>query len=78
MGKILKIGEAAEYLNVSIDTLRKWDKSNKLKPLETAGGHRRYDTDTLDEFLGKKKKDLEEFTDITGDLRKQIGEEAFS
>ena len=37
MGKILKIGEAAEYLNVSIDTLRKWDKSNKLKPLETAG-----------------------------------------
>ena len=59
MGKILKISEAAEYLNVSIDTLRKWDKYNKLKPLETAGGHRRYDTDTLDEFLGKKKKDLE-------------------
>ena len=60
MGKILKIGEAAEYLNVSIDTLRKWDKYNKLKPLETAGGHRRYDTDTLDDFIGKKKKDLEE------------------
>lgn len=60
MGKILKIGEAAKYLNVSIDTLRKWDKYNKLKPLETAGGHRRYDTDTLDDFIGKKKKDLEE------------------
>ena len=60
MGKILKISEAAEYLNVSIDTLRKWDKYNKLKPLETAGGHRRYDTDTLDDFIGKKKKDLEE------------------
>ena len=60
MGKILKIGEAAEYLNVSIDTLRKWDKYNKLKPLETAGGHRRYDTDTLDDFIGKKKKNLEE------------------
>lgn len=60
MGKILKISEAAEYLNVSIDTLRKWDKYNKLKPLETAGGHRRYDTDTLDDFIGKKKKDLKE------------------
>lgn len=60
MGKILKISEAAEYLNVSIDTLRKWDKYNKLKPLETAGGHRRYDTDTLDDFIGKKKKNLEE------------------
>ena len=29
-------------------------------------------------ILNQKKKDLEEFTDITGDLRKQIGGEAFS
>ena len=53
MGKLLKIGEAAQYLKVSQDTLRKWDKANKLKPLETAGGHRRYDVDALDEFLGR-------------------------
>lgn len=57
MGKLLKIGEAAQYLNVSQDTLRKWDKANKLKSLETAGGHRRYDIDTLDEFLGKEMKE---------------------
>ena len=59
MGKLLKIGEAAQYLSVSQDTLRKWDKANKLKPLETAGGHRRYDTDALDEFIGKKVKGTE-------------------
>ena len=59
MGKLLKIGEAAQYLSVSQDTLRKWDKANKLKPLETAGGHRRYDTDALDEFIGKKVKETE-------------------
>ena len=59
MGKLLKIGEAAQYLNVSQDTLRKWDKANKLKPLETAGGHRRYDTTTLDKFLGKEVKETE-------------------
>lgn len=52
MGKLLKIRDAADYLNVSQDTLRKWDKSNKLKPLKTAGGHRRYDTDSLDNFIG--------------------------
>ena len=52
MGKILKIRDAADYLNVSQDTLRKWDKTNKLKPLKTAGGHRRYDTDALDNFIG--------------------------
>lgn len=54
MGKLLKMKEAADYLHVSQDCLRKWDRTNKLKPLKTVGGHRRYDTDSLDEFLGKK------------------------
>lgn len=54
MGDLLTIKDASNYLKVSQDTLRKWDKANKLKPLKTAGGHRRYDTDSLDEFLGKK------------------------
>lgn len=56
MGKLLTIKEASEYLNVSQDTLRKWDKADKLKPLKTSGGHRRYDMDALDEYIGKKKK----------------------
>ena len=54
MGKLLKIKEAAQYLRVSQDTLRKWDKANKLKPLKTPGGHRKYDTDVLDNFLGRE------------------------
>ena len=60
MGKLLSIKETASYLNVSQDTLRKWDRANKLKPLKTAGGHRRYDTDALDEFIGLKKKEKED------------------
>ena len=58
MGRLLSIKDAASYLNVSQDTLRKWDKADKLKPLKTAGGHRRYDTDTLDEFIGKEGKQI--------------------
>ena len=58
MGRLLNIKDTASYLNVSQDTLRKWDKANKLKPLKTAGGHRRYDTDTLDEFIGKEGKQI--------------------
>lgn len=54
MAKLLNIKEASAYLNVSQDTLRKWDKSNKLKPFKTVGGHRRYDTDALDDFIGKE------------------------
>ena len=58
MGRLLSIKDAASYLNVSQDTLRKWDKADKLKPLKTAGGHRRYDTDTLDDFIGKEGKQI--------------------
>ena len=58
MGRLLGIKDTASYLNVSQDTLRKWDKANKLKPLKTAGGHRRYDTDTLDDFIGKEGKQI--------------------
>ena len=58
MGRLLSIKDAAYYLNVSQDTLRKWDKADKLKPLKTAGGHR--DTDTLDEFIGLTRKEEEE------------------
>ena len=60
MGKLLRIKDTASYLNVSQDTLRKWDKADKLKPLKTVGGHRRYDTDTLDEFIGLVRKKEEE------------------
>lgn len=52
MGRLLNTKEASEYLNVSADCLRKWDKSGKLVPYKTAGGHRRYDEDVLKSFLG--------------------------
>lgn len=60
MGRLLSIKDTASYLNVSQDTLRKWDKAGKLKPLKTAGGHRRYDIDILDEFIGLKQKEERE------------------
>jgi len=52
MSKLLTTKQAAEYLNVSADTLRKWNKSNKLVPLTTTGGHRRYQQEQLDEYIG--------------------------
>lgn len=40
--KLLNINQTAQYLNVSKETLRNWDKDKKLIPLKTSGGHRRY------------------------------------
>jgi excisionase family DNA binding protein len=49
--KLLTIREAAEFLRVSIDTLRRWDKSGKLVALRKEGGtHRYYAKEDLDLF----------------------------
>ena len=40
--KLLKIGEAAAVLGVSIDTLRRWDQEGKLSSIKTPGGTRYY------------------------------------
>lgn len=38
----LSIGEAAKFLRVSRDTLRRWEKRGKIKSYRTPGGRRRY------------------------------------
>lgn len=46
----LTIGEAAKYLQLSIDTLRRWDASGKLLAQKSAGGHRYYLLSDLKRF----------------------------
>lgn len=46
----ITIGEAAKFLEVSIDTLRRWDASGKLKAHRSAGGHRYYFISDLRRF----------------------------
>lgn len=46
--RLVKIGEAAALLGVSVDTLRKWEKSGELLPdRKTNGGTRFYDASKL-------------------------------
>lgn len=41
--KLVDIADASKILGVSKTTLRRWEKSGKLVPVRTGGGHRRYD-----------------------------------
>ncbi|TRZ78473.1 helix-turn-helix domain-containing protein [bacterium] len=50
--KLLTIGQASEYLKVSLKTLRRWDESGKLTAINKDGGTHRY----------YREKDLEIFT----------------
>lgn len=43
MDRLIPISEAAALLGVSITTLRRWEKSGKLRSNRTHSGHRRYD-----------------------------------
>jgi len=49
--KKLKIGEAAEFLGVTVQTLRNWDKSGKLPTQKSEGGHRYYFQKNLERFI---------------------------
>lgn len=55
--KLLTISQAAEYLGVSLNTLRRWDESGKLVAIRKDGGTHRY----------YREKDLEMFSsDLMG------------
>lgn len=50
--ELLRIREAAILLNVSIQTLRRWDKYGTLKPIRMgANGHRMYKKEDLLKFI---------------------------
>lgn len=50
--KLLTIGQAAEYLGVSLNTLRRWDEGGRLPAIKKGGGTHRY----------YREKDLEIFS----------------
>jgi excisionase family DNA binding protein len=51
---LISIGEAADYLGVSIDTLRRWERKGKVEALRSPGNHRYFDKNDLDNLFGKK------------------------
>ncbi|MBW1975844.1 MAG: IS607 family transposase [Deltaproteobacteria bacterium] len=54
MSRLYRIGNAARILGVSVQTLRRWDKEGKLKPIRV-GKERRYREEDLLKFLGEDR-----------------------
>jgi len=50
--KLLTIRQAAEVLNVHVETLRRWDKSGKLKAIRVnERGDRRYKPEDIERIM---------------------------
>lgn len=58
MDKLYSISKTGKILGVTPKTLRIWDKENKLKPILTSGGHRRYRESDINRIIGTE--DIEE------------------
>lgn len=55
--RLIKIKEAAEMLGVNPETLRRWDRSGKLKAvIVSVRGDRRYKKEDIENFIKSSKK----------------------
>lgn len=53
MEKLISISEASKLTGVTVKTLKIWDNEGLLKAkYKTAGGHRRYDLDDIEKYIG--------------------------
>lgn len=48
----LTIKEASEMLGISTETLRNWERDNKITPTYTTGGHRRFPRIEIEKLAG--------------------------
>lgn len=50
--KLYTTKQAAEFLNIAVSTIVRWDFEGKIHPLRTPGGHRRFTEEELHRVLG--------------------------
>jgi excisionase family DNA binding protein len=52
--ELLSIGETSDFLGVSIDTIRRWEKKGRIEAYRSPGGHRYFKRSELGNLFGKR------------------------
>ena len=82
MDRLLTLKETRKLLNVSKQTLQRWDNSGKLIAVRTEGGHRRYKLSDIENIIDMKDKQHEILDKVEYYLRETyisaIGEKDYS
>lgn len=76
MDRLLTLKETGKLLNVSKQTLQRWDNSGKLIAIRTEGGHRRYKLSDIEKILGEndnlssgeKKEIIDKATEVFAEM----------
>ena len=55
-GDQVRIGRAAEMLGVTVDTVRRWAESGRLKVTRSAGGQRLVSMDEVTRLIGERRQ----------------------
>jgi len=55
-GASIRVGQAAEMLGVSVDTLRRWERDGRLRMARSAGGQRLVEIDEISRLLDERRK----------------------
>jgi molybdopterin-binding protein len=54
----VRIGEAAEMLGVSVDTLRRWERERQLRTVRTSGGQRTVPLVEVTRLLADRRREV--------------------
>ena len=68
----LRVGQAAEMLQVSVDTLRRWETEGRLKVERTAGGQRIIRIGEVTRLLAERRVQAVERPIIAGSARNRF------
>jgi molybdopterin-binding protein len=68
----LRVGQAAEMLQVSIETLRRWEAEGRLKVLRSTGGQRLVPIDEVTRLLAERRTQAPERPIVAGSARNRF------
>jgi putative resolvase len=64
MSRLIGIAQASEMLGVTPKTLKIWTNQEKIKSYRTAGNHRRFRIEDIENFLGGGGKNIKESKNV--------------
>lgn len=74
MDRLLTLKETGKLLNVSKQTLQRWDNNGKLIAIRTEGGHRRYKLSDIEKILGCVENGDKNLFEIANDFETMYNE----